>query len=144
MPFPAGKKRLFGLFNSFVVNYSPNGQNKLRQENRMRRLLIFFGMIMVIVLVCIFNNINQLFLLPLTTPETFLASMPYISLSLFNHEYILVQPGSTFFVYSLGLIMSCIGMYFVITRKQQVSREYWGIGLILWGISAILAGKSYQ
>ena len=70
--------------------------------------------------------------------------MPYISLSLFKHQYILIQPSSTILVYSLGLIMISFGVLFFITRKQQTSREYWGIGLILWGISAIVAGTSYQ
>lgn len=110
----------------------------------MRRLLLFFGMITTIILVCTFSNTNQLLLLPLTTPETFLASMPYISISLFLHQYILIQPSSTILVYSLGLIMICFGTFFIITRKQQASREYWGIGLILWGVSAIVAGTSYQ
>lgn len=110
----------------------------------MRRLLIFFGMITAIMLVCIFNNTNQLLLQPPTTPEMFLSSMPHISLSLFKHEYVLIQPSSTIFVYFLGLFMIFIGMHFVITRKHQKSREYWGIGLILWGISAIVAGTSYQ
>lgn len=110
----------------------------------MRKLLTLFGMISAIMLVCILNHTNQLLLLPLTTPETFLASMPHISLSLFQHDYILIQPSSTILVYSLGLIMICIGVHFFMTRKQQTSREYWGIGLILWGISAIAAGTSYQ
>ncbi len=110
----------------------------------MRRLFIFFGMITAIILVCIFNNTNQLLLLPHTKPEAFLSSMPYISLSLFKHQYILIQPSSTILVYSLGLIMISFGVLFYITRKQQTSREYWGIGLILWGISAIVAGTSYQ
>ena len=30
------------------------------------------------------------------------------------------------------------------TNKEQQSHYYWNIGLILWGISAILAGTSYQ
>jgi hypothetical protein len=117
---------------------------RLYKDNMMRKLLIFFGMITAIMLVCIFNNTNQLLLQPLTTPERFLSSMPYISLSLFQREYVLIQPSSTILVYSLGLFMFFIGIYFVITRKHQKSREYWGIGLILWGISAIVAGTSYQ
>lgn len=70
--------------------------------------------------------------------------MPYISLLLFKHDTVLIQPSSTILVYSLGLFMTFIGSLFVITKKHQKSREYWGVGLILWGISAIVAGSSYQ
>ena len=110
----------------------------------MRKILPFIGMITAIILVCVFTNTNTLLLQPLTTPEAFLASMPYISVSFFNKEFILIQPSSTVFVYVLGLIMIGIGIYFVVTKKQQLAREYWGIGFILWGISAIVAGTSYQ
>ncbi len=110
----------------------------------MRRLFIFFGMITAIILVCIFNDPNQLLSLPHTKPEAFLSSMPYISLSFLSTNIFLIQPSSTILVYSLGLIMISFGVLFYITRKQQTSREYWGIGLILWGISAIVAGTSYQ
>jgi predicted MFS family arabinose efflux permease len=42
-----------------------------------------------------------------------------------------------------GLIMIAIGVYFLVTKNQQ-SRNYWAIGLILWGINAIVTGTSYQ
>jgi len=101
-------------------------------------------MIIVIIVVCVFSNISQLFLLPLTTPEIFLSGMPYTSISLFKQEYVLIQPSSTILVYSLGLIMALIGIYFLGSGRAQKARIYWGIGLVLWGISAIVAGTSYQ
>ena len=107
-------------------------------------LIIVIGMISVIVIACIFSHTSQLLLVPLTTPEMFLAGMPHITLSLFHHEFILIQPSSTVFVYGLGVIMILIGIYFVISKKEQRSRLLWGIGLILWGISALVAGTSYQ
>jgi hypothetical protein len=107
-------------------------------------LIILFGIISVIVIVCLFSNSGQLLMTPLISPEKFLSSMPHISISLFGNEKVLIQPSSTFFVYFLGFFMILIGVYFFITRNGKKSRKYWGIGIILWGISAIVAGTSYQ
>ena len=107
-------------------------------------LIILFGIITVIVLVCLVSNSGQLLMTPLISPEKFLSSMPHISISLFGNEKVLIQPSSTFIVYFLGFFMILIGIYFYITRKGQRSRKYWGIGIILWGISAVVAGTSYQ
>ncbi|NTU75770.1 MAG: hypothetical protein HGA86_06590, partial [Anaerolineaceae bacterium] len=98
----------------------------------------------MIIVVCVFSNISQLLLLPLTTPEIFLSGMPHTSITLFGQEYVLIQPSSTILVYSLGLIMVLIGIYFLYAGRAQKARLYWGIGLVLWGISAIVAGTSYQ
>jgi hypothetical protein len=70
--------------------------------------------------------------------------MPYITLSIPGKDVILIQPSSTILVYLLGLIMIAIGVYFLVPKKKQQSRYYWAIGIILWGISAIVAGTSYQ
>ena len=107
-------------------------------------ILVFFGMFVMILAVCLFSNTSGLLMLPLTSPEMFLAGMPYTTLSLFGREMVLIQPSSTFFVYFLGVVMITIGIYFLATKKQQEPRYFWGTGLILWGISAIVAGTSYQ
>jgi hypothetical protein len=107
-------------------------------------LLIFFGMAVVILSVWAFSNIESLLMLPLTTPDEFLSNMPYTTLSILGKDVILIQPSSTILVYLLGLIMIAIGVYFLVTKKKQQSRYYWAFGLILWGISAIVAGTSYQ
>ncbi|MRS03963.1 hypothetical protein EG832_12195 [bacterium] len=107
-------------------------------------ILFFLAMITLIVFLCFFSNSNQLIMMPLTTPEQFLINMPHIKMSLFSHDLIFIQPSSSIFVYTLGLLMIVIGVFFVASRGIHKSRSYWGIGLILWGISAIVAGTSYQ
>lgn len=83
-------------------------------------------------------------MLPLTTPDKFLSEMPFVTLSFPDKNIILIQPSSTILVYLLGLIMITFGIYFLVTKRYQHSRYYWAIGLILWGIGAIVAGTSYQ
>ncbi len=107
-------------------------------------LLIFFGMAVMILSVCLFSNTESLLMLPLTTPDQFLSGMPYITFSIPGKDIILIQPSSTILVYLLGLIMIAIGVYFLVAKNNQQSRYYWAIGLILWGVSAIVAGTSYQ
>ena len=110
----------------------------------LKQIIILSGMIIFIVAVCLFSNIENLFATPAQTPSEFLSGMPYTSISLFGQEFILIQPSSTFFVYFLGILMIAIGIYFVCKKNNQKSRYCWGVGLILWGISAIVAGTSYQ
>jgi hypothetical protein len=110
----------------------------------MAMLLIFFAMTVVITAVCLLSNTGSLPMLPLTTPEAFLSGMPHTPVSIFGMDFVLIQPSSTFLVYFLGVIMIVIGAYFLATKKAMRSRGYWGIGLILWGVSAIVAGTSYQ
>ncbi len=107
-------------------------------------ILIFLAMITSIVFLCIFSNSNQLLMMPLTTPDQFLINMPHIKVALFSHDLVFIQPSSSFFVYALGLLMIVIGANFIASKRMHKSRYYWGIGLILWGISAIVAGTSYQ
>lgn len=81
---------------------------------------------------------------PLQTPTTWLTIQPYIHLTLFNHEIILIQPTSTLFVYALGVLASGIGLRAWRGWQQQQSRRWWGIALLLWGVGALLAGTSYE
>lgn len=101
-------------------------------------------MISFIFAVCIFSNIGELYSMPLQTPEEFLSSMPYITMTAFGHEFVLIQLSSTFFVYFLGVMMIVLGAYFLKTKKDEKSQYYLGVGFVLWGISALVAGTSYQ
>ena len=107
-------------------------------------LMILFGMAVVIVAVCVLSNTGSLLMVPLTSPEQFLSGMPHTTVSIVGLDFVLIQPSSTFFVYLLGGVMILFGVYFLATRRSQQSRLYWAVGLLLWGISAIVAGSSYQ
>jgi len=89
-------------------------------------------------------KVDQLQAKPLITPDQFLESMPYLRFSLFEKTFIFIQPTSTFFVYFLGLLTLCLGFYLLYYSRYEKSRIWWGYGLLLWGVGAIVAGTSYQ
>lgn len=107
-------------------------------------ILLLLAMTATIAAVIGLNNTGGLLMIPPTTPEAFLAGMPHIPVMLFGRTLILIQPSSTFFVYLLGLLMIGSGIGFVSTQQNSRARQYWGIGLILWGFGALSAGTSYQ
>ena len=90
-------------------------------------------MMIVILSIWIFSNAESLLMLPLMIPDQFLSDMPYSTLSIFGKDVILIHPSSTILVYLLGLIMIVFGVYFLVTKKNQQSRYYWAIGLIVVG-----------
>ena len=81
---------------------------------------------------------------PSTTPEAWLNTHPHVKLSLGALEFILMEPTSSFLVYSLGVLAVVVGLHFLRIRENHRSRLWWGIALLLWGIGALLAGTSYQ
>jgi cadmium resistance protein CadD (predicted permease) len=90
-------------------------------------------MMIDILSIWIFSNTESLLMLPLTTLDQFLSGMPYVTFSIPGKDVILIQPSSTILVYLLGLIMIAIGVYFLVTKKNQKSSYYWAIGLIVVG-----------
>lgn len=81
---------------------------------------------------------------PKITPEEFLGSLPYWHVKFAGADFILIQPGSTVIVYSVALLTMGAGMHFLRLRRGQRTRLWWGIGLLLSGFGALLAGTSYQ
>jgi hypothetical protein len=81
---------------------------------------------------------------PKLTPENWCTAQPCMTVRLFSKDVILTQPTSSFFVYGLGLLTIAVGLNFLWLQGNEVSRQWWGISLLLWGIGALLAGTSYQ
>jgi hypothetical protein len=81
---------------------------------------------------------------PEQTPEAWLASQPFTELTIASHRLIVVQPSTTAIVYLLGILGIGVGVHFLRTRNHQRSRLWGGIGLMLGGLGALLAGTSYE
>ena len=64
--------------------------------------------------------------------------------------FVFSQPSSTFFVMLLAFICMGVGVRLLASRRDdatgqlQFSRVCWGIGMLLWGVGAFLAGLSYE
>jgi hypothetical protein len=67
-----------------------------------------------------------------------------MTIRLASKEIVLTQPSSSVFVYGLGILTIGVGLGFLRSQGDSVSRLWWGISLLLWGIGALLAGTSYQ
>lgn len=81
---------------------------------------------------------------PELTPEKCCERQPCMRVNIAFRTIIISQPFSTFWVYFLGVGTIFTGLYFFQIHQNQISRYWWGIALVLWGIGAILAGTSYQ
>lgn len=81
---------------------------------------------------------------PVQTPETWLQIQPFIEFQFASQNIIFVQPSTSIIVYFLGILTIGIGLYFLKIGEGQLSRIWWGIGLLLWGVGALLAGTSYE
>lgn len=81
---------------------------------------------------------------PALTPATWRQVQPCATVRLGAKEIVITQPSSTFFVYLLGVLTIGAGLWFLRIRGEEMSRLWWGIALVLWGIGALLAGTSYQ
>jgi len=81
---------------------------------------------------------------PAQTPETWLQIQPFTEFQFASQNIIFVQPSTSIIVYFLGFLTIGVGLYFLKIRAGQLSRFWWGIALLLWGIGALLAGTSYE
>lgn len=78
------------------------------------------------------------------TKENWGIKQPLKKVKLGTFEFYISQPSSSFLVYLLGILVTIAGVYFLMIDGEEVSRFWWGISLILWGVGAIIAGTSYQ
>ena len=90
------------------------------------------------------NRLDRIPCSPAISPEAFLKEQPYVNIKIADTSFILIQPTSTIFVYSLGIITVLIGICFLKRNRKQRSKVWWGIALVFWGFGALLAGTSYQ
>lgn len=81
---------------------------------------------------------------PELTPANWCEIQPCKKIRIASREIILTQPTSTFLVYALGFLTTGVGLYFLVIGGSEISRIWWAVSLLLWGIGALLAGTSYQ
>ena len=110
--------------------------NILTNKNLLCSLLLF------ILTGC--NRINNIIYSPQITPKDFLSSQPWISIKFGSFEFVLCQPTSTLIVFFLGVFTLFAGYKLLSDLNKQKSRLAWGVGLLLTGAGAIIAGTSYQ
>jgi hypothetical protein len=110
----------------------------------MKKALPYIWMLLAIVAVFLFANIEGLLAEPAIDTETFLQTIPHQTILLFGRELMITQPSSTILVFGLGILTISIGIFFFASHRDQKSRRIWGIGLILWGLGTLFAGSSYQ
>lgn len=91
----------------------------------------------------IFERVHQIKHAELTK-ENWFEKQPGKQMKIGSWEFMLNQPSSSFWVYFLGLLVTVAGVNFLVTQDDQLSRYWWGISLVLWGVGAIIAGTSYQ
>jgi hypothetical protein len=77
---------------------------------------------------------------PPTTPQQWCEQRPCIAVG----GTTLDEPLGTVLVFLLASIWLAAGIYFLVSRRDQSSRFWFGIALVLGGIGAALAGISYQ
>lgn len=78
------------------------------------------------------------------TDATWRTVQPCKEYRLFDHNILITQPSSSFWVYLLGILTTLVGVYFWTTDGAELSRTLWGVSLMLWGVGALVAGTSYQ
>lgn len=78
------------------------------------------------------------------TKENWGEKQPLKKVKLGSLEFFISQPSSSFWVYLLGILVTLAGVKFFMIQGEEVSRYWWGISLVLWGVGACVAGTSYQ
>ncbi len=107
----------------------------------MKRIL-FFLLTSFLLAAC--GQLDSIPYTPAQTPETWLQIQPFAEFQFASQNIIFIQPSTSIIVYFLGILTIGVGLYFLKIRQGQLSRFWWGIALLLWGIGALLAGTSYE
>ncbi len=120
-----------------------NPQNSSQLLKILGGMTGIFFLIFLIFLIWM-NKINEIYLDPPLSANTWIEAHSWIELTLFHITFIFAEPSSTFLVYFLGLVAISYGIHLIRKRDQQKSLMWWGIALCFWGLGAIFAGTSYQ
>ena len=86
------------------------------------------------------GRIDELVYQPPTTPAEWCAQRPCVEVG----GITLAEPWSSVLVFALALLWLGVGIYFLVSRRGQRSRTWFGVSLILGGLAAGSAGISYQ
>ncbi len=86
------------------------------------------------------GRLDELLYAPPTTPQQWCEQRPCIAVG----GTVLDEPLGTALVFLLAGLWLAAGIYFLVSRRDQASRFWLGIALVLGGIGAALAGVSYQ
>jgi hypothetical protein len=86
------------------------------------------------------GRLDELIYAPPTTPQQWCERRPCIAVG----GTVLDEPLGTALVFLLAGLWLAAGIYFLVSRRDQSSRLWLGIALVLGGIGAALAGVSYQ
>lgn len=86
------------------------------------------------------GRLDELTYEPATTPSQWCAQRPCIDIG----GTVINEPIGIVLVFALALLWIGAGVYFLVTRRGQRSRVWFGVALVLGGIGAGLAGTSYQ
>ena len=85
-------------------------------------------------------GLDTLLYQPQTTPEEWCSQRPCVEMG----GVVLTEPWSSVLVFALALLWIGVGVYFLVTRRGQRSRTWFGVSLALGGLAAGSAGISYQ
>ncbi len=87
-----------------------------------------------------FDNIEKLKHNPPVRSDQWCENQPCIEWG----DWTISQPTSSVLVYVLALITIWVAYLFLKDHRNQHSRKWWGISLLLGGVGAFLAGTSFQ
>ena len=106
----------------------------------MARRVSLFGSLVVAAVTLSGCSLDTLLYQPLTTPAKWCAERPCVEMG----GVVLSEPWSSVLVFALALLWIGVGAYFLVTRRGQRSRAWFGVSLVLGGLAAGSAGISYQ
>jgi len=105
---------------------------------------LFVPLLALLISLIFFNRLTELVYSPMISPQVWLQDHPWIEISLFSKIWVISLPTSTIFVYLLGFVSVAFGISLLKAKDDHLSRRWWGVALVAWGIGALFAGTSYQ